>query len=133
VVGLEHLNGCRNGEIRIASRQLPQGIVIEVGGEIDLSTADTVRDALLRAEEAHSLVALDLSKTSFMDSTGLYLIVAANGRLRERAGRLIVVQGPPQVRRLLEVTCVADHVELVEDAAALERAVESSELSPCPS
>ena len=118
--------------MRISSRRLQHGIAIEVSGEIDLSTAHTVGEALLRTEEAHGLVALDLSKTSFMDSTGLYVLIAANARLRERGGRLIVVHGPPQIRRLLEMTCVADHLELVDDPAELDRAVAARESTTCP-
>ncbi len=121
--GPEHHDGPRIGEIEVVSRRLRDGVVIEVSGEVDLATARAVERELLRAEESHGQVALDLSKTSFMDSTGLKMIVAANKRLRDRGGRLLVVQGAPQIRRLLELTRVADHVELLDDPVELERSM----------
>lgn len=114
-----HLSPNRSSEIEISSCLLRQGIVIGVRGEVDLATAPAVEQELFRAEESHDLVALDLSKTSFMDSTGVHMIVAANRRLRERGGRLLVVHGPPQIRQLLKLTRVADHLELVQDPAEL--------------
>ena len=119
----ERRDGRRSGEIEIVSRRLQDGIVIEVRGEVDLATAPTVEHELLRAEQSHDLVALDLSGTSFMDSTGLHMIIAADRRLRERGGRLVVVPGPPQIRRLLNLTGVGDRLELIDDAAELGRAI----------
>ena len=78
------VNGHPCDQVRIGSRRLKRGIVLVVSGEIDLATAPTVERELLRAEEAHDLVAIDLSKTSFLDSTGLHAIIAANLRLRAR-------------------------------------------------
>jgi anti-anti-sigma factor len=118
---LENPVGPPSGELEVIARQLDDGIVLEVRGEIDLATARIVEQKLLRAEEAHDLVALDLTETSFIDSTGLHVIVAASRRLRGRGGRLVVVEGPPQVRRLFDVTGLANHLELVRDATDLER------------
>ena len=108
-------------QIGIVSRQLERGIVLLVSGEIDLATAPTVERELLRAEESHDLVAIDLSETSFIDSTGLHAIMAANQRLRERGGQLLIVQGPPQVSRLFELTGLGDHLDLVRTETELER------------
>lgn len=113
---LEYLDDHRSGKIEVASRPLQDGIVVGVSGEVDLATAGAVEQELLRAEVSHDLVVLDLSKTSFMDSTGIHMIISANRRLQERGGRLLVVHGPPHIRRLLELTGVAEHVELLQDA-----------------
>jgi anti-anti-sigma factor len=118
----EGANGDPGHQFEIVSRRLADGIVLVMSGEIDLATASTVEHELLRAEQSHDLVALDLSNLSFMDSTGLHVIVVADRRMRERGGRLLIVQGPPQIRRVFELTGVADHMELVRDAAELERA-----------
>jgi anti-anti-sigma factor len=107
--------------IRIVSRRLGHGIVLEVSGEIDLATAPMVERELVRAEESHDLVAIDLSRTSFVDSTGIHAIMAAHLRLRERGGRLLVVQGPPQVRRVFELTGLSDHLDIARNDSELER------------
>ena len=117
----EGADGQSRDHIGIVSRRLSHGIVVVVSGEIDIATAPTVERALLRAEESHDLVAIDLTNTSFMDSTGLHMIVAANRRLRERGGRLLVVEGPPQIRRLFDVTSMSNHLDLVRDETELHR------------
>jgi anti-anti-sigma factor len=109
-------------KIEIVSRRLRDGIVLRISGEIDLAAAQTVDEELLRAETSHDLVALDLSNTSFVDSTGLQMIITADRRLRARGGRLLIVEGQPQVRRLFELTGVAKHLEVVRDTAELNRA-----------
>jgi len=97
--------------------------VLSVTGEIDLATAPTLERELLRAERSHDLVVIDLSETSFLDSTGLRAIVEANVRLRERDGRLLIVQGPAAVSRLFELTGLSNHLNIVRDEAELERFV----------
>ena len=46
----------------------------------------------------------DLAGLSFMDSTGLRLIVAAAARAGEAGRRFVVVRGPDPVHRVLELT-----------------------------
>ena len=107
------------GGIEITASPMPGGLMISVMGEVDLSTSPAVEQKLLRAAESHDLVALDLRKTTFMDSTGIHAIVVAEQRLRDRGGHLVVVQGPPPIRRLFKLTHLDDYLDLVEDAAEL--------------
>jgi anti-sigma B factor antagonist len=107
--------------IGIVSRQLEHGIIISVSGEIDLATAPVVERELRRAGESHDLVAIDLRKTSFLDSTGLHAILAADHRLRESGGRLLIVRGPPQVSRLFELTGLSSHLDIVQNDSELAR------------
>jgi anti-sigma B factor antagonist len=120
VIELEKNDPSRD-QIRIVNRRLEHWTVVVVAGEIDLETAPTLEHELLRAEESHDLVAIDLSATSFLDSTGLHAIMAANLRLRERGGRLVIVEGPPQVSRLFKLTGLSNHLDLVRDETELER------------
>jgi anti-sigma B factor antagonist len=95
--------------------------VLVVSGEIDLATAPVVERELLQAMESHDRVAIDLSRTSYMDSTGLHVMMAADRRLRARNGRLLIVQGPPQVRRVFELTGLNDRLDIVQGEAELGR------------
>jgi anti-sigma B factor antagonist len=110
-------------QFAIVRRQLEHGIVLAVSGEIDLATAPTIEGELLDVEKAHRLVAIDLSQVSFVDSTGLRVILGADSRLRDAGGRLLIVQGPSQVRRLFEVTGLTNHLDILRDEAELERLV----------
>ena len=82
-------------------------------GELDLATVGTLRAALDDAGRCEVLV-LDLREVTFMDSSGIGVLVDE----RRRAGRegfcLRVVSGPPVVQRLLEVTGLARRLEFTE-------------------
>jgi anti-sigma B factor antagonist len=55
---------------------------------------------------------VDLRKVSFMDSTGLRVLLIHRGRLKARAGniRLLVSEGP--IPRLIKLTGLADMFEV---------------------
>jgi anti-sigma B factor antagonist len=72
--------------------------VVEVRGELDLSTSDELRSALDGAFDTEPpRVAVDLTGVTFMDSSSLGVLVATLERARERDGelRLVGVQGSP--------------------------------------
>src|SRR5579875_2784411 len=89
-----------NGSFSISSRRLDDGILVALSGDVDLATAQIVDDELRRAEHSESLVVLDLGEVSFMDSTGLRTVIAADQRLRERGASLRIARVPAQVSRL---------------------------------
>jgi len=76
-----------------------------VAGEVDLFTSPKVKERILDllGGGATKLV-IDLEHVTFMDSTGLGVLVGALRRLTERGGALALVcpQGP--VLRVMEVT-----------------------------
>ena len=59
---------------------------------------------------------LDLSGLTFLDSTGLRLIVAADQRAREADRRLVVVKGPVAVHRVFSITKLDERLEMVDEA-----------------
>ena len=78
---------------------------VSLRGELDLSTVDKVEDALRRVErDEPSVVVLDLSALTFLDSTGLRTIVTADQRARRDDRRLVVVKGPETVHRVFTLT-----------------------------
>jgi anti-sigma B factor antagonist len=84
-------------------------IVLVLRGEVDLTTAGRVRDAVDVAvtDPGRSLV-FDLDAVSFMDSSGVAVLLAA----AERAPRIEVRAASPIVRRILETTGVTEIVGL---------------------
>ncbi|HET6712289.1 MAG TPA: STAS domain-containing protein [Actinomycetota bacterium] len=72
--------------------------VVNVRGELDLSTSAELRAALDAAlGEGAPRVAVDLTEVSFMDSSSLGVLVSCLKEARERGGelRLVGVQGSP--------------------------------------
>jgi anti-sigma B factor antagonist len=79
--------------------------IIAVEGEIDLLTAPTLRDRVMKPlEDGVFELVLDMSKVTFLDSSGLGVLVALHKRLRERDGRLVIVATARPVLSVLNLT-----------------------------
>jgi anti-anti-sigma factor len=93
---------------------------VVIGGELDISTAQRLEDDLRRVEaDRPELIVLDLKRLSFMDSTGLRLLVTADSRAREEGRRLAIVQGNEMVQRVMRLTRLDERLHIVEDPGAL--------------
>ena len=83
----------------------PELALVSVSGELDLSTSECLE---ARIEEAGAVgtgaVVVDLSETSFIDSTALSVLVRETKRLEGRGHVLAVVTNDPRTRRVVEVT-----------------------------
>ena len=92
-------------------------------GELDLSTIAKVEQELARIEgEAPATLALDLSRLTFLDSSGLRVIVSADKRARRENRRFVVVRGPETVQRVFSITRLDQQLELVDQLADLNQA-----------
>lgn len=75
---------------------------------MDLSTVDVVQAEIddLRAAGWKSVV-LDLREVSFIDSTGLNVVLQTNQCFAEHGLDFAIIEDPGPVRRLLDVTGVS--------------------------
>jgi anti-anti-sigma factor len=105
-------------EVSVEQRQGAVHVVLT--GELDISTATRLEDDLRRVEaDRPELIVLDLQRLSFMDSTGLRLLISADARAREEGRRLAIVQGNEMVQRVLRLTRLDERLTIVEDPGAL--------------
>lgn len=88
-------------------------------GEFDLSVVPAVEEEIHRVEGSAPLLVIDLSELQFMDSSGLRTLVTADDRARKHGRRLVLIQGPPPVHRVFEITQLTERLELVPDAASV--------------
>ena len=92
-------------DLVLGSRNENGWAVLEVQGEVDLYTSSQLRDAILRlTEESENRIVVDLNNVSFMDSSGLGVLVAGLKRARERGGELALVFGEGSVQKVLGIT-----------------------------
>ena len=75
-----------------------------LGGELDIATAPELDQALRTAQQTAALVTVDLRRLSFMDCSGLAVIMAAAKRAGAGGGSFRVVRGPPHVHLLFTLT-----------------------------
>jgi anti-sigma B factor antagonist len=91
-------------DLKLRTRHTDGVIVIEVGGEVELHSAQQLRDELVQACKAEQpRIVVDLSGVSFIDSSGLGVLVGALKRVRER-GMLSLACPQQRVRRVFEIT-----------------------------
>jgi anti-anti-sigma factor len=78
---------------------------LALAGELDVASAAMLEASVREAcEQEPSALALDLHDLSFMDSSGLRVVLLANELCQEREIELSLVPGMPQVQRIFEVT-----------------------------
>ena len=93
-------------QLVVSHRQEPKGSVIEAVGEVDLTTASQLREALLAAvgDSEKPGIIVDLSKVDFIDSAGLALLVEARKRLSPDGRTLSILLTPGrQPERVLKL------------------------------
>jgi len=79
--------------------------VVAVRGEIDLFTAPELKQKLTDAiEGGKSRIVVDLTDTSFLDSTALGVLIGAVKRLRSRDGALVIVNVDQNIAKTFEIT-----------------------------
>jgi anti-sigma B factor antagonist len=97
--------------------------ILTLSGELDLAVVGRVEQALLPLEaEQPPIVVVDLRGLSFMDSSGLRLVLEADMRARRENRRLVVVKGPDAVHRVFTVATLDKRLEFVDDPAEVEPA-----------
>ena len=83
--------------------------VIEVDGQVDLYSAPDFKERTARViAEGAKRVLIDLSRVTFMDSTGLGVLVSALKRLRAARADLLLVITDYDIERLFELTGLED-------------------------
>jgi anti-anti-sigma factor len=99
----------RTAILQIEQLQDDRGVVLELRGELDLSSADELERRLAAiATRGPGRLVIDLRDLDFMDSTGLASMVRAR-QSAEAAGRQFALRaGRRQVHRLFEVTGMVD-------------------------
>jgi anti-sigma B factor antagonist len=82
-----------------------------LSGEIDAHTADVLRDALLTAPDTGDIWA-DFSKVTFIDSSGLRVVLEVHQTLDRDGRRLVLVDPSRPVARLVELAGLSAHLHI---------------------
>lgn len=107
-------------QLTIDLRREPDRTVVKLDGELDMANApllqSTIEDPTL---DTTKTVVLDLQGLTFLDSTGLRIILAAREQCWRRGQEFAVTPGSQQVQRLLSVTGVGEHLRTLASADEL--------------
>jgi anti-anti-sigma factor len=113
------------GLVRVADHREGAISVCEIAGELDASNVDSVLEHVVDTVGSDaSGLALDLTKTSYLDSAGVRILFELARRLRARHQELrIAVPNSGIVRRVLVLTALADVVPVDDDINRSVRAL----------
>ncbi len=93
-------------EFAIEDRKVDeQTHVVAVAGEIDLFTAPEFKQRMSAPIDAgRSQIVVDLSRTTFIDSSSLGVLIGAHRRLKLRGGSLVVVCDNEAIAKTFKIT-----------------------------
>jgi anti-sigma B factor antagonist len=92
------------------------GLHIQLTGELDISSASGVESRLIEVEQREpERLFLDLRRVNFIDSTGLSMIINADGRAKKAGRRLTIVSGDGVPRRILRTVGLEDRLDVLSE------------------
>lgn len=88
-----------------SARREGDAIVAQVKGDVDLKNSPELRTALLALikEKLPTKLILNLSMTTYMDSSAIAVLVEMLQKMRKAGGKVYLVQIQPRVKGLLEI------------------------------
>ena len=108
--------------MNLRRRDVGRRAVVAVAGEVDIASSPALQSELEAALDAGAReLWVDLCATTFMDSSGLHVLVQLHRRAEELRRRVTVICPPGNVRRVLDLTGVVKELHVRDDLAAAVR------------
>ena len=111
--------------VKVETSRTGPVLVARIEGEIDLASAARVREPIDQAWAADAglrHLVLNVKGISFLDSTGIAVILGRYRAVHTRGGRVVLVGANSRVRRMLELSGALRLLELADgEEEALRR------------
>jgi anti-sigma B factor antagonist len=101
-------------ELSLTVRRERGVVIAEVTGDIDMSTVSGLRERLFGLADGGQSLIVDLNQVTFIDSTGLGVLIGAARRAAAHGGSVQAVCSRPQTRKLLWLTGVDRRIPLTD-------------------
>jgi len=79
------------------------GHTLVLSGELDMTPAAALQAVIVSCVHAKAGLTLDLRHLTFIDSTGLHLILFAQKLCQDKGAEFALIPGPRQVQRVFEI------------------------------
>ena len=100
-------------ELNITTNPNPERYVLSVAGEIDISNADKLRNAIdLALEQPTERVELDFAQVDYIDSTGIGVLVGAAHHAEEHGKGLAISHAQSNVVRVVQLLGVDKDIDI---------------------
>lgn len=103
--------------LRVTVERVEDARLIRAAGELDMSSAPALRLELEAARIEAVTALLDMAEVTFIDSTGLHLLLDASRSADGNDWSFFIVRPSKPVQRLIDVSGTRDLLALVEPSA----------------
>ena len=111
-------------DLSVSSSEQGGVTVVHVGGEIDVYTAPLLREALDKQVAAgRTELVVDLENVTFMDSTGLGVLVGRLKLVRGQNGSLRIVSAQDRILKVFKITGLDKVFHIYDSVEAATQAV----------
>jgi anti-sigma B factor antagonist len=95
-------------------------LALSLIGEFDMASVTTLKTAIemATASSNYKTLVLDLSRLTFMDSSGLHMLSDTNRAMRAAGGTMRVVSPSDNIRKIFELTGLDHVLTIVADRKA---------------
>ena len=104
--------------MEINAKSMDRNLLLELSGEIDHHGArDAMRELELAVDAAlPKKLVLDMTGVTFMDSSGIALILRAHRKMQLFGGSMMLCSVPPQAMRVLDAAGISRIVTIRQEA-----------------
>ena len=118
-------------DLDLSTRAADARAVVTVLGEVDLETAAGLGDhALAALHDVSPHLVLDLTGVTFMDSTGLKVLLSTQRRADLAGGSMCIVGADRPVRRILALTGLDEAFTLYDTYAEVPALIDGAAPTP---
>jgi len=87
--------------------------VIRLAGELDLAGAPVLHACLLNAAASGAdMIEVGFGRVTYIDSSGLGILVSAHKRLQSTGGNLVISQPSERVMRILTISGLSSYLNI---------------------
>ena len=120
-------------DLQLSTRRDGERAIVTVGGEVDLETASQLGEHALEAlREVSPHLVVDIAGVTFMDSTGLKVLLSIQRRADLANGSFAVTGATRTVRRILALTGLDQTFTLYDSLADLPADPTNDAATPTP-
>ena len=103
----------------VSVRRQPRAAIVDLQGEINAGAEERLNAAYEQADQSDpEVILLNFSRVTYMNSTGIALIVGMLARARKTKRRMLACGLSDHYRDIFEITRLSDFMNVFNDEAA---------------
>jgi anti-sigma B factor antagonist len=101
--------------MEINIRELDKIVVLDINGEIDLYNAPEIKSKISDLmESAKNDIIINLEKVSYIDSSGIGVLISSLSNLKKTGGSLKIINVFASVRKVFELTKLTSFFDIYD-------------------